>query len=168
MKSKLISIEGKLIGIICIEEIFTELFEESKKSNKELVDYLLNRLKEHNYIPSEKEQIYAKAFLKEYKKYFNSKSISGQKSVKKLKSWQGIPREDIPWYPTIREELCDGCKVCLKFCPFGVYEYIKESNKVKVANPFNCEVGCSTCALKCMPDAIVFPPLSILELFRRR
>jgi len=168
MKSKLVSIEGKLIGIVGMEEIFTQLFEAGKKPNIELEGYLLDRLKEHNYIPSAKEQIYAKAFLQEYEKFCKSKSNDGQDSAKKLKSWQGIPREEIPWFPTIREELCDGCKVCLKFCSFGVYEYVEETNKVKVANPFNCEVGCSTCALKCKPEAIVFPPLEILKAFRKR
>jgi len=168
MKSKLVSIEGKLIGIIGMDEVFTELFEAGKKADKDLGRYLLDRLREHNYIPSAKEQSYAQAFLLEYEKFCNSKTSSGQKSAKKLKNWQGIPREEIPWFPTIMEELCDGCKACIIFCSFGVYEYVEETNKVKVANPFNCEVGCSTCALKCKPKAIVFPSLEILESFRKR
>lgn len=167
MKSKLVSIEGKLIGIVGVEEIFAELFEAGKKPNKDLVGYLLARLKEHNYIPQAAEQSYANAFLQEYEKFCNSRSSSGKESVKKLKTWQGIPREEIPWFPTIMEELCDGCKACLIFCSFGVYEYVEETNKVKVANPFNCEVGCSTCALKCKPKAIAFPPLEILKVFKK-
>ncbi|MDH4221941.1 MAG: hypothetical protein OEV55_00210 [candidate division Zixibacteria bacterium] len=167
MKSKLVSIKGKLIGIVGVEEIFAELFEAGKKPDKDLENYLLDRLKEHNYIPQAAEKSYAKAFLQEYQKFCISKSPSGKKSAKKLKTWQGIPREEIPWFPTIMEELCDGCKACSTFCSFGVYEYVEETNKVKVANPFNCEVGCSTCALKCKPKAIVFPPLEILKAFRK-
>ena len=168
MKSKLISIKGKLIGIIGLDEIFTELFEAGKKPGKELESYLLEKLKDHNYIPKAKEQSYARVFLMEYEKFWNRKSRGVEEKIKNLGTWQGVPREEVPWFPTIMEELCDGCKVCLNFCSFGVYEYDKKTNKVKVANPFNCEVGCSICAAKCKPKAIVFPPLNILDSFRRR
>jgi NAD-dependent dihydropyrimidine dehydrogenase PreA subunit len=168
MKSKLISIEGKLIGITGLDEVFTKLFEAGKKPMKELENYLLEELKEHNYIPRAKEQSYALVFLREYEEFCNRKNRGAEEKAKNLGTWQGVPREEVPWFPTIMEELCDGCKLCLSFCSFGVYEYDKETNKVKVTNPFNCEVGCSVCALKCKPKAISFPPLVILESFRKR
>jgi Pyruvate/2-oxoacid:ferredoxin oxidoreductase delta subunit len=168
MKSKLISIEGKLIGITGIDEIFTQLFEAGKKPAKELEGYLLEKLKEQNYIPKAKEQSYARVFLQEYEKFFDRKSGGIEEKAKDLGTWHGVPREEVPWFPTIMEELCDSCKVCLLFCSFGVYEYDEKANKVKVVNPLNCQVGCSICALKCKPKAISFPPLVILESFRKR
>ena len=168
MKSKLISIEGKLIGIIGMDEIFTQLLEAGKKPDKELRSYLLEQLKKHNYIPKLKEQSYAWAFLREYEKFCDRKNKGTEEKTKNLGTWQGIPREEVPWFPTIREELCDGCSICLDFCSFGVYEYDEKTDKVRVANPFNCEVGCSICAAKCRPKAIAFPPLQILDSFRKR
>jgi NAD-dependent dihydropyrimidine dehydrogenase PreA subunit len=168
MKSKLISIDGKLIGIIGVDEIFTELFQAGEKPSKELENRLLEKFKEHNYIPKVKEESYAQALLEEYEEFCNRKSRGVEEKAKSWGTWQGVPREEVPWFPTIMEELCDGCKLCLNFCSFGVYEYEEKSNKVKVANPFNCQVGCSICALKCKPKAISFPPLAILESFRKR
>jgi NAD-dependent dihydropyrimidine dehydrogenase PreA subunit len=168
MKSKLISIEGKLIGMTGLDEIFTELFEAGEKPSQELENRLLEKFKEHNYIPKAKEQSYAQALLEEYEEFCDQKNQGVEEKAKSLGTWQGVPREEVPWFPTIMEELCDGCKLCLNFCSFGVYEYDERTNKVRVANSFNCEVGCSTCAAKCKPKAIVFPPLEILEAFRKR
>ncbi len=168
MKSRLVSIEGKLIGITGIDEIFAQLFEAGRKPARELQSSLLEELKRHNYIPKLKEQSYARAFLREYEKFYDRKNKGIEEKTKNLGTWQGIPREEVPWFPTIMEELCDGCRICLDFCPFGVYEYDDKTNKVKVANPYYCEVGCSICAVKCEPKAILFPPLRILESFRKR
>jgi len=167
MKSKLILIEDKLIGVIGLDEIFTELFLSGEKPNKELENRLLEKFKKHNYIPKAKEQSYSQVLLEEYKEFCNRKSRGVEEKIKSRGTWQGVPREEVPWFPTIMEELCDGCKICLGFCSFGVYEYDEKTNKVKVANPFNCQVGCSICSLKCKPKAISFPPLAILESFRK-
>ncbi len=168
MKTKLINIEGKQIGIAGLEEVLEELYQAGKNPDESLTGFLLSRLKTYNYIPSAKEEVYAAIFLEEYQKFCDLKEGRIKEKKKKLKSWRGIPREEIPWFPSIMEELCDGCKVCLKFCSFGVYEYDEKTDKVKVAYPFHCEVGCSICAAKCKPKAIVFPPLKILEAFRKR
>ena len=77
--------------------------------------------------------------------------------------WQGVPRENIPWYPAIDEAKCKGCKVCFEFCSHGVYAWEETKNKPKIANPFGCVVGCSNCAGKCASGAIMFPPLTILK-----
>lgn len=168
MKSKLISIDGKPVGIIGTVEIFTRLFEAGEKPAQKLGDILLEEFNEHNYIPKAKESSYARALLVEYEKFCKQKSQGAKENTKEYGTWQGIPREEVPWFPTIMDELCDGCKICLNFCSFGVYEYDEKTNKVIVANPFNCQVGCSICALKCKPRAISFPPLVILESFRKR
>lgn len=168
MKTKVILIDGKQIGIVGLEEVFAEFHLAGKKRDEGLRDQLLSRLKADNYIPAAKESAYASAFLEEYEKFLNQKETGERTEKKHLGTWQGIPREEIPWYPTIRDELCDGCNICLEFCSFRVYEYDDRTNKVRVVNPFNCEVGCSMCALKCQPKAILFPPLAILETFRKK
>jgi len=71
--------------------------------------------------------------------------------------WAGIPRREIPWYPTIDYEACVGCEVCLEHCPAGVFEWDDEENYPVVAHPYNCVVYCKGCAKACPDDAISFP-----------
>jgi NAD-dependent dihydropyrimidine dehydrogenase PreA subunit len=168
MKTKLIVIEGKQIGIVGLDEVSEEFFKAGRKPDERLKRQILKRLKQLNYIPSSKEEVYAPVLLDAYKKFCDRKEGKAEAKTKDPGTWRATPREEISWYPTVLEDLCDGCNVCLEFCSFGVYEYDENSNKVKVASPFNCQVGCSVCALKCKPKAIVFPPLTILEMFRKR
>lgn len=168
MKTKLVTIEGKQIGIVGLDEVFEEFSKEGRKLGEDLKHDLVKRLRELNYIPASKEEFYASVFLDEYKKFCDRKEGKAEAGKRDLGTWQGIPREEIPWYPTVLEDLCDGCMVCLKFCPYGVFDPDEKNEKVIVAHPFNCEVGCSMCALKCKPKAISFPPLGILENFRKR
>ncbi|NIM96962.1 MAG: hypothetical protein GTO24_02400 [candidate division Zixibacteria bacterium] len=168
MKTKLVTIEGKQIGIVGLEEVLEDFSQAGRKPDEDVKHDLLKRLRELNYIPASKEEVYGSAFLDEYKKFRHRKDGKAETEKKDSGTWQGVPREEVPWYPTIREDLCDGCNICVEFCSFGVYEYDEETNKVKVVNPFNCQVGCSMCALKCQPNAILFPPLTILEAFRKR
>jgi Pyruvate/2-oxoacid:ferredoxin oxidoreductase delta subunit len=168
MKTRLILIEGRQIGMVGLEEAFAELARSGQKPDESAGQLLLTKLKALNYIPKAKEEAYASAFLKEYKNYCTLDQRQTGARRKDLGTWQGIPRDQIPWYPTIREESCDGCRACVEFCSFGVYEYDAKSRKVKAANPFYCQVGCSMCAVKCKPKAIAFPPLIMLETFRKR
>lgn len=75
-------------------------------------------------------------------------------------SIKDIPREKIPWYPTVREEKCTGCGACVEFCPNDVYEL---TDKAVVKNPYSCVVGCSGCVQKCPAGAISFPTLMDLR-----
>ena len=168
MKTKLIIIEGKQIGIAGLEEAMEELYRARIKPEESAMTSLFDKLKQLNYIPPAKEEVYAAAFLNEYKRYTERKKGGAKEGKKSLGTWQGIPREEIPWFPNILDDLCDGCQICLKFCAFGVYEYDEKANRVRVANPFNCVVGCSGCAPQCKPKAIVFPPLEMLDRFGRR
>lgn len=69
----------------------------------------------------------------------------------------GIPREEIPWYPTIDYDACAGCQECLQFCANGVYRWGENDHHPLVVNPYNCVVGCSACAQICPMEAITFP-----------
>ncbi len=78
-------------------------------------------------------------------------------SSKKFDEWFGVPRREIPWYPRIDPGQCVGCGFCVAICGRGVYRYDFESKKPIVAKPYNCLVGCQTCANLCPVGAIEFP-----------
>jgi CDP-4-dehydro-6-deoxyglucose reductase len=86
-----------------------------------------------------------------------------------VKPWQGIPRQDIDWHPTLVADRCIGCGLCVTSCGRQVYGFDYEQNTAVVANPLNCMVGCTTCATICAQDAIEFPSLGyIRHLIRER
>ncbi len=72
---------------------------------------------------------------------------------------------DVPWFPTIYSDKCDGCAKagkprCVEFCPNNVFTF--KEGKAEVTNPAKCGVGssdahCSACAPLCHKKAIVFP-----------
>ena len=71
--------------------------------------------------------------------------------------YMGIPREKIPWFPTIDTEACINDAACLEFCTNDVFAQGELS--ALVAAPMNCVVGCSSCTRICPVDAISFPDL---------
>jgi NAD-dependent dihydropyrimidine dehydrogenase PreA subunit len=78
----------------------------------------------------------------------------------KSSKWHGIPRQDIPWYPTVNADTCIGCELCFVTCGRNVFE-IRDRKSV-VAHPFQCMVGCSTCAIVCPVEAISFPARDLI------
>lgn len=74
-----------------------------------------------------------------------------------MSEWRGIPREKIPWYPTIDADKCSGCRTCIEFCRNGVLEFDSEQQKARVRSPYSCVVECRTCGRLCPTDAISFP-----------
>ena len=79
------------------------------------------------------------------------------------KPWHGIGREKISWNPTVDEELCIGCGLCVTGCGRMVYRFDFEAKKPVVVDPLHCMVGCVTCANTCPRHAISFPPLSYVH-----
>lgn len=71
------------------------------------------------------------------------------------KTYSGLPRKEIKWYPTINYALCTDCGICVEFCHDHVYE--KQGDKVVVARPYDCLVSCESCRPRCPVDAISFP-----------
>ncbi len=74
-------------------------------------------------------------------------------------SWHGIPRNAIPWYPTIDYEKCMSCGKCVDYCTLGTYAFEEENEKKRavVKNPYNCVVLCKGCDDICPRGAIKHP-----------
>ena len=81
--------------------------------------------------------------------------------------WWGLSRKSIEWYPSIDYERCIGCGICFFTCSGRVvYDWDFEHMRPIVARPYNCMIGCDTCAKLCPRDAIMFPPLGYLRKIR--
>jgi len=77
----------------------------------------------------------------------------------------GYAREKVEWYPAVNPEKCVKCGMCMN-CGKGVYKWTEDGPKV--AHPYNCIVGCTTCGNLCAGNAISFPDVKRLrELYRR-
>lgn len=82
-----------------------------------------------------------------------------------MSEWRGIPREEIPWFPSIDSEKCIGCRECISICKNGVLAFDEEAQKSTVVTPYNCVVECRTCAKLCPADAIDFPDAAAFTIF---
>ncbi len=87
-----ISIGGRSIGIIGLKEALEEVAQFKDKSDKEIQEMLLDRLKRTNYIPENAREEYGRAFLREFKKFTGEevKEEKGPLSIKIL--GPGCPR----------------------------------------------------------------------------
>jgi NAD-dependent dihydropyrimidine dehydrogenase PreA subunit len=83
-------------------------------------------------------------------------------------SYLGIPRKEIPWFPSINYEKCDSCKTCVEFCKLETYTYNEEEDKIYVSNPYNCVVSCNGCESKCPKYAISFPSTKVIDKVRKK
>ena len=81
--------------------------------------------------------------------------------VSPSKKWFGLSRQEIEWYPKIDQNKCTQCLLCLNFCKNNVYG--KNNDKVIVANPYNCVVGCTGCDSVCPQKAVTHPPKEYLD-----
>jgi len=79
--------------------------------------------------------------------------------------WHGIPRKDIPWFPTVDADTCIGCTLCYTTCGRGVYEM--QDNKAVPVKAMSCMVGCSTCGTVCPVQAIAFPDRDLIWKLER-
>ncbi len=153
-------------GLLGLEELFSELYEKgSTPGTAEIGSLLIAGVGENNFIPKPAIPDYEAVLKREYAKYFSSRASGKPTVAKKYGTWQGHPRETIPWFPTISAELCNGCNACFEMCAHGVYDHA-EDGKVIVVDPFSCIVGCCFCKSACTPKAIVFPSQELLTNYR--
>ena len=77
----------------------------------------------------------------------------------------GYARDLVEWYPTLDPDKCVKCGMCTN-CGKGVYDWTEAG--ARVARPYNCVVGCNTCANLCLGDAITFPDIAtVRDLYKR-
>jgi len=77
----------------------------------------------------------------------------------------GYPREEVEWYPTIDTKKCLNCGMCMN-CGKKVYDWTEYGPVV--SRPFDCQMGCNTCANLCQGNAIRFPEVQWLrELYKK-
>jgi NAD-dependent dihydropyrimidine dehydrogenase PreA subunit len=74
-------------------------------------------------------------------------------------TYEGVPRNKIPWAPKIDYEKCATCGKCVDYCRLGVYEFEKKEGAKRsvVKNPNNCVVFCTGCEEQCPASAITHP-----------
>ncbi|MBC7248703.1 MAG: 4Fe-4S dicluster domain-containing protein [Anaerolineae bacterium] len=153
-----------MTGMVGLDEMFAEFYKAGRDPDEALVPELLARARKDNYIPVAGEAEYAEALLREYRKYC-AQQESGCTCRTEYGTWRGIPREQIPWFPTLYEDLCDNCGKCVSFCPEKVFDFTTDDRRVYVASPLKCQVECTECARICPQKAISFPPRTVLQTF---
>lgn len=163
---RMVFIAGAPAGLMGLNELFESLFDAGCHPDDEATaDRLLKGVRQHNYIPKPALDDYRKALLAEYRRHFQEQSGGEGAGFRDYGTWEGHPREQIPWFPTVSEALCDGCGKCLEACPKDVFAK-KADGKVAVVEPFLCIVGCCFCKSACDPQAILMPQKEMLDVFR--
>jgi NAD-dependent dihydropyrimidine dehydrogenase PreA subunit len=161
-----ITVDGTPTGLQGLDEAFARLYEDGRRpGDAELGQVLVEALGKANYIPRSAQDAFAKALSREYVRYVARRERGASEDAPDYGMWRGHPREAIPWFPTINEDLCDGCGRCLDLCSKNCLAPT-DDGKVWVADPFRCIVGCSSCAELCKPGAVTFPPRSVLEAWK--
>ena len=163
---RMLNIGGVPAGLLGLEELFNELFDTGHQPGDEDIGaLLLAGVRQHNFIPKSAEVDYQEVLSRAYAHYFQNRAGGKAVVARDYGRWEGYPREQIPWFPTISVELCDGCGKCIEVCPKDVF-LMNENRKVEVIEPFLCIVGCCFCKSACDPHAILMPERSILDQYR--
>lgn len=154
-------------GFSGIDELFTELYQQGHQPGEQgLGESIVERLRQENYIPRSARAEYAAAFLREYGAFVADKN-AGTTIPRGYRTWRGYPREQIPWFPMLDEDLCDGCGACVRLCS-GHALIMGEDGKAHVNDQWQCVVGCSSCAELCKVHAITFPSKDMLKMWPPR
>jgi NAD-dependent dihydropyrimidine dehydrogenase PreA subunit len=163
---RMVQIAGAPAGLQGLDEAFAELYEDQcEPGTDETLARLIKAVKQHNFIPLPALADYRAVLGREYQRYVDQRSQGQKVAPKRYGTWQGIPREQIPWFPTVSAELCNGCGKCIEICPKDVYRMTADQ-VVEVVDPFDCIVGCCFCKSACDPQAILMPEKSMLDHYR--
>ena len=147
-------IGGQEVGIAGFDSIMAKGLEHVGGSDKEQRAALLMELKSHNYVPEAVEKEYIEAIWAEFRQ------VRGKHLGQIEERFQGIPREEIAWFPSIDYDRCSTCGKCVEFCHRGVYTF---DDKPHVENPYRCVVACTGCQKICPEGAISHPTLVALR-----
>jgi NAD-dependent dihydropyrimidine dehydrogenase PreA subunit len=74
-------------------------------------------------------------------------------------TYEGIPRDKIPWAPKIDYEKCITCGKCVDYCHVRTFGFEENEGKKRpvVKRPNNCVILCSGCDSICPAGAIKHP-----------
>ena len=163
---RMLQIGGAPAGLIGLDELFEALYDEGcQPSDEDIAQRLIKGVRQHNFIPKPALSDYKTVLMREYQQYHQQRSGGEPTAPRDYGQWQGIPREQIPWFPTVSAELCNGCGNCFEICPKDVF-VMDEAGKAVVVEPFLCIVGCCLCKGVCDPAAILMPEKSMLDTYR--
>lgn len=163
---RMLTIGGAPAGLLGLEELFSELFDGGHQPDaQDIGTRLIEGVRQHNFIPKPAEKDYEEVLTCEFKRYYQKRLRGKATAAKAYGQWEGYPREQIPWFPVVSADLCDGCGKCIEVCPKDVFE-MNEDGKVEVIEPFLCIVGCCFCKSACDPNAILMPERSMLDQYR--
>ena len=158
-------IGGAPAGLLGLEELFDELYTAGlHPDHTDFTQQLIKGVRKHNFIPKPALADYQAVLTREYQKYHRERDGGKAVVARDYGQWQGFPREQVPWFPVVSPDLCDGCGKCIEVCPKEVFQP-SEKGKVEVVEPFLCIVGCCFCKSACDPGAILMPDRKILDTF---
>ena len=153
-------------GLLGLDELFNTLLDSGcAPENRETAEKLIQGVRKHNFIPRPALKAYKEVLLREYSQYYETRMGGSAVQARDYGQWEGYPREQIPWFPAVSEDLCNGCGKCIEVCPKDVFLQ-KKDGKVIVVEPFLCIVGCCFCKSACDPEAIMMPNREMLDQYR--
>jgi len=163
---RMMYIGGAPTGLLGLDELFNELFKSGcSPSDDSTAEEIIIGVREHNFIPKPAVEDYRDVLEQEYQQYYQIRMSGESTKPRDYGQWEGYPREHIPWFPAVSEDLCNGCGKCIEVCPKDVFEQ-NENGKVVVVEPFLCIVGCCFCKSACDPEAILMPKRDMLDHYR--
>ena len=163
---RMVQIGGVPAGLLGLQELFAELNKAGMiPADEDILEILINGVREHNFIPKSAVKDYETALLNLYQQFYQSQVKGDAVVALDYGFWNGHPRENIPWFPVVSAELCNGCGKCLEVCPKDVFQ-LDKTQKAIVVEPFLCIVGCCFCKSACDPQAILMPDRTMLNQFQ--
>lgn len=122
----------QIVGLWGLEEMFDELRAQDRAPEPDLAPLLLEGVERDNYVFPNAHPLYEEALLREYRRYWKEQQEGSQGAEQRPRrlsprAWRGKAREQVPWYPSIYPERCDGCGDCLTFCEYDVYDWDEAS-----------------------------------------